>query len=178
MTSDVGMTYPFSQTGPITVLLRRSAILSVLIGTCVMVGFVLAGALPVLYLPFAEVVVVASSAAAFWLVPLQYERGFAMITPSYLLIKSWMSRREIPWHDVRSVAVERLQSKNRLGQFVGGLVWGRDCPTFVKISLRRWFQPRRSLLSGSIPMKMLAVYLQEPERFVEEAQQYLTPVTG
>ncbi len=171
------MTYVFAQTGPMTVLLRRSAILSVLIGTCMFVGVTLAGGLPLLFLPFAEVFIVAVAASMFWFGSLQFKRGFAMVTSSHLLVKNWMWRQKIPWQDVTSVAIEKLQSKNRLGRFVGGLVWGRDGPRFVKINLRRRL-PLRSYVFGVMPTKMLVVYLQEPEKFVQDAQRYLTPVTG
>src|SRR4030042_3529150 len=112
-----------------------------------------------------------------------------VVTPSLLTIKYWGWKCESPWQDVASVSLETPGDTEGLTGLWSRLFLGRDARIpCVKIALKR--VPRASpfnIIFGEpsvgtrtwgigIPgTRILRLYLQEAEEFVQHAQQFLTP---
>jgi len=171
MTDDLGITYRYAQHGPVTAMLRRATALSVIIGTIMMTVICIVGVLPLVFLPFGEIFLVAVAVGTYYFGSIQFKRGFIVATPSHFVIKNWFSRQEVLWEDVTSVAVESFKPGNAFSKAIMRLAYGSEGEIpFVKFSLRR------SRFVGGIPgMRVIALYLEEPEKFVEQAQRFLVP---
>ena len=118
---------------------------------------------------------------------LSYRLGKGVVlTPGGLVVKQWMSRQEYPWQDVESIALETWEQRNKSErQWGSAFLRGDSALPYVKITLRRsirfalwggWFGHRmgtRVLGIGVPGTKKMALYLEEAEKFVEDAQRFL-----
>jgi len=163
--------YPFAVPSPPMKVLRRSVIQGSVIGTCMFLGLWSAGLIPLITFVVFEIFFVGGSVVSFRFSSLYVTRAAAVLTPTDLVIERWKAKRRIPWQDVTSVAMSRYEPNNRISRLYVRLLYGQDgAIPFVKIALRR------SQLGFGLPwMKALALYLQEPEAFVQETQRFLAP---
>jgi len=168
MTDVAETTYPFADPSPQMKLFLGTLLLAI---PSAMLAFVCAwriGGIPLHRIAVPAVLFLVGALAIPVTVQFATKRSRVIVTPGCLILKRWMERQEIAWRDVVSVSLERYEANSFVDQLRGGASVPR-----VKIILRR-----RRLLAGFIPTRALAVYLQEPERFVEEAQQHLAPAAG
>ena len=162
-------TFPFVVPNPATVAARRSVVVGLVIATCLFVYEYLSGTLSTAFFPIAEFIVVGGAI----LVLVSFSsNGSVVVTPNGLVMRRWRTSRSAPWSKVASVALTTIEPTNWLSALYTKIAYGQDGSTpFVDIALRR------------APLNLLGrrvwvVYLQEPEKFVQKAQQYLTPVAG
>ena len=136
---------------------------------------------------FGELLLVATAVGTYYFGSIQFRRGFVVATPSHFVVKYWLSGQTVPWDDVSSVTVESLKPRNSFsrGLTAAAFTVGSADMTFVKIGLRR---SRVGRVPGILKvvavyrwgvtgiLKVMTLYLEEPEEFVEQAQQFMVMV--
>jgi len=153
------------------VLIQGSVYAGAVVGICILVPMSIATDL--ILLPIG-VVVFALMALGINVGLRQHKSKPIVITPSSIVYYSWYQRLEVPWQDVASLTVAGYEPKSWIGKGFVAIFFGRrGYPPCVSVRLRR------GRLVGFMPnIRVLALYPAEPEKFVQEAQRYLTPAVG
>jgi hypothetical protein len=103
-----------------------------------------------------------------------------LLTSTELVVERGSCRQRYPWRDVRGVSVETWDEGAALNRLFGRILYGSDASIpYVKIVLARavrfplWGPGPGTRVRGIfVPgINTLRLYLQDPERFVEHAQQ-------
>ena len=111
--------------------------------------------------------------------------AYAQITPSMLVARYWGMDMEYPWQDVASLKVEGRNDSGWLG-LMSWLPLVNANIKCVKVELRRPARRRvlvlwKDKIGTRIPgvpvpfIRSVRLFLREPEKFVEDARQFLTP---
>jgi hypothetical protein len=162
--------YPFAVPNPQLKVARRSVVQGLVIGTCIFISFWLAGLIPLVTFVVFQVFFVGGSIVGFRIVSLQFTRAVVILTPTGLVVERWKEREATRWGDVASVALATYEPSNWISGLYVRFVYGQDGTIpFAKITRRHLRFGRRGF-----PTKVVALYLQDPGGFVEEAQRYLT----
>jgi hypothetical protein len=109
-----------------------------------------------------------------------------VVSPSLLVARHWGLTLEYPWQDISSVTLETPGQMEPLQRFLFSLSFGRVKTPWAKIRLRRSLRLRMlvlwrdkagtRILGVPIPWaKSIRLFLQEPEEFVRQTQQFLAP---
>ncbi len=141
----------------------------------------------VVYLAFLAVIVLSLGVFPYWIVVafcvawvtivtgtvlltiLMFKRSRVSVSASGLVFETILSRKKVDWNEVESIGFEELKLRFPFERLLRGDIGAAR----VKVLFRRG----RLLLT--VPgTRFLSLYLGEPERFVEEAQRYLTPAVG
>jgi hypothetical protein len=169
MTYDAGTTYPFAVPSPQIEFICRNVALGVLMVSLAFACIWLVKGVLVVNMVVGWIMLTAGAFVLPFTDLASKKRSRLVTTPAQLIVVRWNTRREIAWRDVASIKLEPRGTNNLIDRLLRG---DADTPR-VKIRFRRW-----RFLSGFTPTRVLAVYLQDGERFVQDAQQHLTPVTG
>jgi Bacterial PH domain len=154
---------------PDTRLVQRALAYAVLTFTVGLAWIWLLGLVPLSIAVAVCVVYVAVVIGTVFLTSSVFKRSHVVVAPTGLVFKRWFDKREVAWQDVVSVGLGKREPAN----FAEKLLRGESDTPCEKIVLSR---PRPGLtVPGS---NMIAPYLQDGERFVQDAQQYLTPAPG